>query len=214
MLNRIMNINKRVVLGILGSGFALVFIGHGCSDMQGAKGGKSASIGSCGTDGSEKIEIIAGSETTSIVYGRQVLDNMVACTGVGEPSATTLAEWENRSASLSEYGFANQVSAPMMMGIAAVAGEVCNDLVLKESRTVNSDDRFFFKNVDLDGNSMSRADLEDAVDLIGISCWQRNPSSDEIAEIVDSVDDMQVDNELAAISACTAMLSSLSGVNM
>ena len=67
-----------------------------------------------------------------VVTGPQVLDNMVACTGLVEPSEKTREEWETRSSSLSEYGSVLDISPPLMMGISAVAIEVCDDLVNQE----------------------------------------------------------------------------------
>ncbi|MCB0422800.1 MAG: hypothetical protein KDD61_17500, partial [Bdellovibrionales bacterium] len=99
--------------------------GNGCQG-PGDVAGNSAGLNSEATDGG--FDAIPGERTASTVYANQILSNMVSCAGIGAESVQTRQEWEDRKGTLSEDGFATNLTAPMLMGVTAIAGEVCNDL--------------------------------------------------------------------------------------
>lgn len=207
---------RRVLTMIALATVTTTMFGQGCGQFESLNDNQASlqSGLSCGTEGIEKIEPIPGRKTASIVYGKQVLDNMVACTGIGRPSPQTLQEYEDRKASFSEYGYATQVSAPMLMGIAAVAGEVCNDLITQEDGQSDFQARRVFRSVDLAGASASSSELESALELLAVSCWQRMPDESEKQSIVDGVRDIGGNARTSALTMCTTVLSSLSAITM
>lgn len=223
MRNKYMRIHFKNFMTLLGTGIVVLTIGHGCGRMKAKRGAfdSAASLdGACLTQAGSKINPVVGEGTVSISYGSQVLDNMVACTGIMEPSVQTMEEWEARRGALSEYGYATQISAPMMMGIAAIAGEVCNDLINQEE---NSGTRRIFRNINFQSppSSLSSMDVEDSISYLARSCWQREVTEEEKQDILTTIDaialeggDSPNDTRNSMLGLCTAMLSGLAAVQM
>jgi hypothetical protein len=149
----------------------------------------------------------------STVYAKQFLDNMVSCTGLGIESARTRGEWNNRRGSLSEFGYATDVTPPMLMSIAAVAGEVCSDLIVKESAPGATP--IIFDNFNLKGMT-SANEVEGSIQRIALSCWHRRASDSEVSLVRDMVADtaQNMNGEQAALLLCTTMLSSYKSIEM
>lgn len=218
---------KMVVSAIIVSlGLATLFVGHGCGkvgESATSMGSSSNSINGVVFDPPTDIDPLADTRTVSTVYAKNVLDNFVSCTGIGVESATTKGIWDSRKGSLSDFGYATNISAPMMMAITSVAGEVCNDLITQE-KAMAANSRNIFNSFDLSANPSrmpASVDIGDAASRLAISCWQRNIAADEKQMIEDDVSSMasgvptsakEVYN--AAIATCTAMLSSLSAIEM
>ena len=62
-------------------GFVVVVFGHGCGNFanDGSSGDNNAfNSKACSVEGEGDIEVVEGAGTVSVVYGRQVLDNMVS----------------------------------------------------------------------------------------------------------------------------------------
>ncbi|MCB0362610.1 MAG: hypothetical protein KDD35_07805 [Bdellovibrionales bacterium] len=211
---------------------AMVFIGHGCSNFSGSKSSKGDQANGPIVDEAQDFDIIPGERTVSTVYAKQVLDNMTSCSGIGTPSVATIQEWNQRFGTLSEYGYATSVSGPMLMGIVAIAGEVCNDLINQESMKPDSE-RLIFDGVDFTQGpaSLSNSTLRLVTNRIARSCWQReddpNPGPEgqtsETDIIANGYSDIinagtsdtpvqQTRNGMLAI--CTGMLSSLSAIEL
>ena len=204
-----------LITGILILSLAtFVGLGQGCGEGMNTGGGI-ASSGFCDGDSVNVIDkdydVQPGQGTVSIAYGRQMLDSFVSCTGVGTPSQRTLDEFDNRNQSLSEYGSLTDVSAAQMMATAAVAAEVCQDLIERE-RGLASVDRFIFTDADLDGNGLNQSEIVSAVELLALSCWQRNSSDAEELDVVNAVNMINGNSQIGALGLCTSMLSSLSAI--
>lgn len=213
--------NKRsmqmlATLVLFATGTFIVF-GQGCGiGFQSANLSSSSSMfGQC--EGSpanvidKNYEVMPNRRTASIAYGEQLLNSFVACTGIGTPSQRTKDEFERRKQSLSEYGALIDVSGAMMMAVAGVAAEVCQDLVNKE-RALASVDRGIFVDANLNGNGLSLTEMNSAADLLGIACWQRPPTNEEKIAITNAIGALGVNSERGALSLCTAMLSSLAAI--
>lgn len=189
---------------------------QGCGSGLAPSGNLSAS-GMCNSSSTsapidKNYEVIPGQQTVSIAYGRPMLDSMVSCTGVGQPSTRTLNEWTSRNQSLSEYGNLTDVSGAMMMAVTAVAGEVCRDLLDKERPLANGS-RGIFSEVDFAKvGSISNLEIESASNMLGISCWQRVPTLDEKSMIASTIGQIGGNTDTGALGLCTAMLSSLSAI--
>lgn len=219
----VMKLRLKMLVILSGLSVVVVTLGYACSPVgTSVNGGSSFLSSSCSVKDPE-LEVIPGERTVSLVYGRQVLDNMVSCLGIGSASARTYEEWERRSNSLSEYGYATQVTAPMMMAIAAVAGEACEDLMQREIAQVPVDRSFFNEiNFAQGTQSLSASILEPAIIRLAKSCWQRFPDEAEIDLILDEVDAAQSGTSGAdpsqakkvALLICTGVLSSLSAIEM
>ncbi len=212
-------------------GIAMVFIGHGCSKFSGH--GSSSSSSNATNNGSpnesQDFPIIPGERTVSTVYAKQVLDNMTSCSGIGTPSVGTIQEWNQRLGTLSEYGYATSVTGPMLMGIVAIAGEICNDLLNIETPKVSSQ-RIIFDGVDFTKgpSSLSSSTLRLVINRLARNCWQRDDESTPAAGETTSETDLIINgyNDIIAagngdtpaqtrngmLAVCTGMLSSLSAI--
>ena len=217
---------KKVGL-LVGVAAVTALIGHGCSKFS-SSGGSGSDMGSTmgttnGTGAGGGFQPMANTLTVSLIYNKQLLDNMVTCTGIGTPSVQTVDEWQGRQSSFSEYGYATDVTAPMLMAITAVAGEVCNDLLDKEEN-LSADQRRIYNSVNFAAgvSALNSTVTADMVRRMARACWARNENPDELQIVqdelatalagVNATDPVQTHN--AALMVCTAMLSSLSGITL
>lgn len=208
-----------------------VVLGHGCSQMKSingsnqASGGGSVPLGTTGGTGAGSgFTPKVNSPTVSMVYNKMILDNMVTCSGIGRPSLRTQEEWKNRQSSFSEFGYATDVTAPMMMALTAVAGEVCNDLLNIETK-VPAGSRRIFNSVNFDGSPAAIATgLNDVVRRLARSCWGRNEEADELEIISEEFtqalgaaaagDSQSKRTRDMALFVCTGVMSSLNGITL
>ena len=112
-------IKKKIAVGVSLATItaAIAILGNACGQMV-PDDGVSADSSKNSCSGNIAVEIIPGAETASIAYGKQVLDNMVACTGLQVVSQKTLDEFDSRRGSLSEFGNVMDVNPPLVMAHA------------------------------------------------------------------------------------------------
>ena len=214
--------NKKLMRGL--SLFLLMFIPatslftfyQGCGGKMASENLSSSSLicqpTSAAATVDKNYEVLPGQPTVSVAYGRQVLDSMVACTGLGTASTRATTEWQSRNQSLSEYGSATEVSGAMMMAVAAVAGEVCRDLVDKE-KALPMNSRGIFTNVDLEKTgSLTSSEIESGLEMLALSCWQRPSTLQEKQAVLSGILGLTASSDLGALSLCTAALSSLAAI--
>lgn len=205
------------IIGILTLSLAaFVGVGQGCGEALDAGAGGGSSI-TCSPDEAivvidKDYDVLPGERTVSIAYGQQMLDSFLSCTGVEQASQRTLDEFASRNQSLSEYGSLTDVSAAQMMATAAVAAEVCQDLIIRERGLASVTDRYIFRDADLGGAGLLQSEIESAVELLALSCWQRPSLDVEEVEIANAVLQMNTSSENGALGLCTAMLSSLAAI--
>jgi hypothetical protein len=204
--------HKALLILAVTIGAGILSVGNGCSKSFSS----SPSTDSGGSNGANSIDnsempIIPGARTVSIVYSKQVVDQLTSCVGVQTPSAATMNMYSQKQGAISTYGTANTVTAPMMMAVTSIAGEICNDLINQE---VASGARMFM-GFDMKANVLpNSSQLEDAVTRLSLSCWQRMETSDEKLALVNLVTTSVGATEAsatrkAALMLCTSMLSSL-----
>jgi hypothetical protein len=205
----------RILLSFVAGGTALLItVGNGCSnrsDLNSLMGSSSSnSNNSSGAgDGTEPIK--PGVKMVSVVYAKQMLDQVTSCVGLKKPSDSTIRVYQQKSGAISLYGDAASVTAPMMMAATSIVAEVCNDLIQQEKAAVSP---HIFVNWNLRASAASTSlpanrDINDAVSRIALSCWQKAPSNQEMIEIVDLAVTENPTRESSALMLCTAMLSSL-----
>jgi hypothetical protein len=164
-----------------------IVIGHGCSKMSSmessnSSAGTTGGMGDTGGDGAGVgFTPMPGASTVSLLYNKQLVDNMVICAGIGTPSPATTAEWDRRQSSFSEFGYATDVTAPMLLAFAAVAGEICNDLLNIET-AVPGTSRRIFNSVDFAAGpgALSNTQVADVTRRIARSCWARDEDQAEL----------------------------------
>lgn len=217
--------HKKKTIGIIVTLSFATFItvtqGNGCtgkfsatSSSSSGEASDTSSIPDTSGNVDSGIPIIPGAKTVSLVYSKQVLDQMTTCAGVSRPSDTTLAMYDQKKGAVSVYGTANTITGPMMMAVTSIAGEVCNDLLNQEA-TATSSRIFAFNDKNFSTNMLpSTTEMNDAISRLGLSCWQRIPDSNERAVISSMIADTIKNGDSkasrsAALMICTSMLSSL-----
>lgn len=219
--------SKHQVLRIAGvvsvAGFIVVFIGNGCGQgfethtlTTNTSAGQTTGSNLTGsaTNPENDYPVIPGAKTVSTVYSTQVLNHLTACVGVTKPSDPTVQMYEQKKGAISTSGSAGTMTAPMMMAIASIAGEVCDDLIDQE---VQSGMRIF-QGVNMSANTLPSSNvLGDIVVRMALSCWQRNETSSERQKIVDMVQTSVGMSEpgaarKASLMVCTAVLASLDSI--
>lgn len=147
--------------------------------------------------------------TLSVVYNKQVLDHMVSCSGVGIPSDATQATWASKRGAISIDGTVLTITAPMLMAVTTIAGDVCRDLIDQEKISPR-----LFLGVNWASTMLpSDAILNDSVRGLALSCWQRSEEEVERQTILDAVKSQfsgaSINNSDAFLFLCTSMLASL-----
>lgn len=210
--------NKRVlklVSLVILSGFFIVTLGNGCGkDFTIQDGGMFNPGASSGTGGSTLTDdeiINPNAKTASLINSNQTLTHLTTCLGVKTPSAETVALYEAKKGSISVSGAAKTVTPPMMMAIANIAGEVCNDLINQE---IKNEARIFV-GIDLNANRLpASTDLQDSISRLALSCWNRYESSGEKQVLLDLISNSVSPNETmaakkASLLLCTSIAASL-----
>ncbi len=219
----------RIFSVVIGLFMTMVFVGHGCSDLLGRSSNKDTAASGPASDENQDFDVIPGERTVSTVYAKQILDNMTSCSGIGTPSVSTVQEWTQRLGTISEYGYATSISGPMMMGIVAIAGEICNDLVSLETPKPDVQ-RIIFDGIDFTRgpSSVSSGAIRLVVNRLARSCWQRDnvtslgpqgePSETDVIDtayrdiVQAGTGDTPAQTRAGMLAVCTGMLSSLSAV--
>lgn len=200
-------------LGLVG---LLVTVGNGCSKRNGFETNMSSTAASSGgstsTGTTTDPDFIPGAKTVSVVYAKQALDQLTSCSGVIAPSDDTLRMYDSKKSSISAYGDANSVTAPMMMAITNISGEICDDLIDQEIKGPSR----IFVGWNLSADAKPSLNLAgDSISRLAISCWQKNESAVERQAVLDLIASVPAGTGAArkqALLLCTAMLSSLNSL--
>lgn len=195
----------KIGLSLALSGVLMIGFGHACSQFKADGSGTIFATG-------EEDRIVLNEKTVSTVYAKQALDNMLSCLGVEYPTGESQVVYENIKQSISERGNAKELTAPMLMGLTSLAGQICTELVQKEKSSPR-----IFVGYDFSGNNVSDSSIEDSVTRLARSCWQRNETNEERSAILDGIN-MSFGNEdpveNIAIFACTAVVASFDSLQM
>ena len=225
----------KVITAIGVISMVMAIFGHGCGNLKSSNSTLSSlGAASCAANGFERIAVTPGQSTISLIYGDTVLTHYATCTGVGNDlSQKTKDEYMARANAFSEYGSALDITAPMLMGSLAVAGEVCDDLVDKE-RNLASQNRVVFTHAgwgNFTGTSCpSDAAVDETIANMAFSCWSVRPEDLPITGAVSVTEAVQLafpqemgvikgglsrvgsNQRACAITLCSAMLASLRGL--
>lgn len=196
---------------------AVVVFGNGCAEggfyPQGSEDVVSNLSASC-KDPNE-IEVIPGAKTASLVGTTNIVHHYSACTGLETISQLTQGVYEDKKSSIGTYGAVTSITAPYLMAVHSIAGEVCNDVIDQE---IASGARIF-AGWNLAANTVpSDSQLADAATNLSLSCWQDYEISAEeksiiINSIVQSVGSGEAGaSRKSAVMLCTSMLASLNAL--
>ncbi len=204
---------KKYLFGsmIVFSCFALGIFGNACGRPFDVRSEKEISSTQVRPAGLPEAVVYPNTKTAAMVYGNQILDHLLACAGVASPSDGTLTVWRAKKGSISETGAYDSITAPMLMAVTSIAGEVCNDLVEIEA-AVGGDQRRIFNIVDFDSDRLS-AGFDESLRKLARSCWLREETDEEKSFVMNGMSQYFTPaagvNKKAALSLCTQVLASL-----
>lgn len=154
-----------------------------------------------------------------LLTGDQILASFAAITKVSPTQSRVANEFRSKASLLSDNFNLSSVTSPMMIGVANLAGEFCNQAVATESPKLDAERRLF-KGVDFTKaiSTMTDANYQLFINEMSRQMWLRDLSEDEylyfevarkefIANLKTPADSRDRTKELA-IFICTAMLSS------
>jgi hypothetical protein len=223
---------RNVLLILSGLALSSSIFGNGCSKSGGftsstelsstavpiaqdAGGGTDSNTEGAGVGAQCKsvsdYDVIPGAKTASVVGSTQILKQLTSCVGLVKPSDNTTRVYNDKKGSVSTYGGPTSITAPMMMSIVSISGEVCSDLIDQE---IASGGRIFV-GIDLTSSQLpSNASLSTTINNLALSCWRGNEEPEEKAVLLEMINSSVGASEAgasrkAALMICTAMLSSL-----
>ncbi|MBK9039355.1 MAG: hypothetical protein IPL83_09375 [Bdellovibrionales bacterium] len=170
-----------------------------------------------GSNTNGDLKIVTGARTVAVLHSGQVLKNMMSIAGIDVPSTATVAMYDLKKTTFSENGRANSMNAPIVMALASVGGEVCNDLIVQE-KAKPADDRRIYSQVNFGSGpaNFSNAGRADSIRRLARSFWGRNETDAELqilqsalAEAVSAGGTAARDTEIVALYLCSAMIASL-----
>lgn len=212
---------------IIGSAVALtallITVGNGCSKRAELTNMSSTSNSAANvfdpdgqnTSSSVSNDIIPGAKTASVVYAKQALDQLTSCAGVRKPSDDTIRMYNSKEGSISAVGDFNSVTAPMLVAVTNISGEICDDLIDQEvADQAGGRSPRIFQGFNMTSTALpSQADVDQAIARLAQSCWQKQESVAERDQIRDMLTSIPAGSTLAqrrqALLLCTAVLSSL-----
>ena len=213
--------NIRIALSLVAVSAVAAFVGNACSGFSGIgmSGSGSNSNASTGTPvmacQEPTFQTVPGTITLSIEYGSTILANMQSCLGLSNSdlSQQTISDNAARLPSFSQAGYVGDTNSAMMMGIAQVAIDACNDLATKEA-ALPTTSRNYFPLVDFTQPTMTTSAIDDSANRIARECWQRQPTSAELQVIENGTQAMgSVGAQFQVDNICASILASLAGVS-
>lgn len=190
----------------------LVFASTGCGPgMLQTTDKQSYAIGDNG------MHEVMDAKPVTITDSENMLPKLLSLAGIRNPSSATRDAGNRHAPKVSETGKADTVTAPMMIGITTVAGEVCRDLVSQE-RGQQASERRMFPMIDFTKGHTKITDAakEDSIRRMARSFWGRNETAQEmvlikthLSEAYSGITDNGTQTENAMMFTCAAMLASL-----
>ena len=146
-----------------------------------------------------------------LVRQSQILPAFTKCLGLkmDEVSQGTRDIYFSLKGNLSEDGNIKGLSAPLLMAVTQLAGDVCGDLIKKE---MTAEAPHFFTGFDLSSpDNQGETPLTESIDKITRSCWGRGASDLEKNVIIESYKQSLLANNRGtrgALLLCTSLMSS------
>lgn len=141
---------------------------------------------------------------------------MVSILGTGSASSASFNAWQTARPLFSEDGAADSLTAPMLMNITNVAGQVCADLIASETSAASP--RMYSQwNFKAGPASLTSAAINDAIRRFSRQVWGRNETEGERQMIYSAVTSnfsgtAASDTSAAAMMICVAFMGSFNGV--
>ena len=221
-----MNKKIKIISGfLLVSAVVLVAVGNGCSKrFDFSSNSSSSNGGNSPLSVVEPEDYVAGSKVASVVYAKQALNQLTSCVGLGIPTENTFRVYKSKEGSISANGDTASLTAPMLLALANVAGEVCDDLIDQEIGSlgdgVATTNPRFFVDWQLALNQKASPGVVNAtISRFANTCWNKSIESFELQQVEDLVNSVQVTTQAGEIAQrrqalllCTAMLASLNTI--
>ena len=225
-----MNKKIKIISGfLLVSAAVLVAVGNGCSKRFDFSSNSSSSSSNAALSVTEPEDYIPGAKVASVVYAKQALNQLTSCVGLGIPSENTFRVYKSKEGSISANGESASLTAPMLLALANVSGEVCDDLIDQEIKSLNdtatdptntlTNPRFFIDWQLAANQKASPSSVNATISRFANTCWNKSIEQFELQQVEDLVNSVQVTTQAGEIAQrrqalllCTAMLASLNTI--
>jgi hypothetical protein len=160
---------------------------------------------------SGNIFSLKAEKSVSVASKSQILISYARCLNLADDQIRpeTIATYKESLSAFSLSGKADTITAPMMMSIVSVVGEICLDLINAEK---NKSDRFVLRGFNLGGTTNAQEyNLHYSIQSLATSCWSRSALEEEVNIIIKSLTDAGLNgkkNAAEALFLCTSVLSS------
>lgn len=205
-----MNAKVSQVVFILSASIAIgITLGQGCAKSFYKSPSSGTTNNSSTSANIEATTLDPNVATLGVIYNKQVLDHFVSCSGLGVASDETQATWSSKKGAISIDGTVTSITAPMLMAVTTIAGDVCRDIISQEKQNPR-----LFPGVNWAAAALpSDATLGDSIRGLALSCWQRPEDDQEKQILFDSIKSQftgaSVTPDDVYLFLCTTMLSSL-----
>lgn len=216
--------NRYLKAGLLVAILAPIVVlqGQACSPMQSAANSSLSSTSGSNTGVSEMPGVplpeseLKSRETMRMVHSRELLTSTMSI--LNQPySNATYTIFSQVGSNLSDDGYTDGVSAPMMNSLLSINGTACSSAIANE-KNLPDDQRVIFKGFVFTKapTAQSASATTDLVRVLARRAWLRSETPTELAMIVNDakVFDTAVvdDTTKKALFICSAMLTSLEAV--
>ncbi len=178
------------------------------------------------TSDTDALDLDQDTKPVTVAYSENLTASLQQLTGVKTLSAETLRTITDTKNGTTESGKADSINAPMMIGLANLAGDMCFDLIKEEKAKTDSATRRFFTKIDFGRGpaDISSDAQDDVIRRMSRNFWGRNETLAEKALIrstlAESLKDEkpvnfasdQQETENALLLVCASMLSSLDSI--
>lgn len=209
---------SKVILTLVVFTGALTIVGNGCSRFISEPQSASSTADNGAqtlpeTGGGADIPVIPGTKTMNVASASQALDHFATCSGLIRPSDRTIATYLEKKGSLSTTGAVNTITPASLMAMTALIGDVCDDLIEQDKINPRLFINFNFSSSSLPSDTV----LSKAIARLSLSCWERQPDSQEASGLLNMLKASIAAGEVnghrkAAEMACTTILASLDAI--
>jgi hypothetical protein len=175
------------------------------------------------------INVIQGTRTFSVpvytAFYNSTLSKMELNPAVQAETTSSRAEFTRQRGSLSDDGKPTSISAPFAFASTALSAAACDDRLRLEQAVANAARRIYFNDINLaaaSANNVTDANVSLVINRLARGLWRRNETAEERTFLLDFVRqnlalDLTADSAAktrrAALSLCTLMASSTSGID-
>ncbi len=177
------------------------------------------------SNGLTTIQSKIENQNYTIQSSDQLVRSMASVTGV-DYASTIINEYNARKALMTNDYSLESVTAPMLVSIANLGSQFCNELIRKEVALTTAN-RIFFNQIDFTKavSTVTDAQFNQTLDILGQNFWGRNLTAEEKSilnqgklEFINAIptgsSTSAAQTQYLILSTCTGMLAALEFITL